>query len=129
MHQSHDRGGPRRFHLRLGALFRIQAGVAVLLAVVVMVCQLPADVRGRVVSPLGFVSVTSILAWAMYSASRLVFSRFTAPLLAVLMDGIAGAAFSRPQIDNPVELAMLGMAVVLAWVLEAGWLDARDDQA
>ena len=127
MEENSYRSKRRRLHLRLGALFRIQAGVAVLLAAFIMVARLPPDVRGRAISPLAFVSLTSVLAWATYATSRCIFSRFTAPLLAVLIAAIAGAAFSRPKIDNPAELAMLGTSVALSWILGAGWLDTRDD--
>lgn len=119
-------GSGGRFHLRLGALFRIQAAVAILLTVIILLSQRTAD-SGRAVSSFGFIVLTSTLACATYTASRFVFSRFTCPLLAVLSSGIVGAAFSRPKLDNPAELAILGMCVALSWILGVAWLDIRDD--
>lgn len=127
MDRQFDLSGGGRFHLRLGALFRIQAAVGILLTVIILLSQRPADMRGRAASSFGFVLLTSALACATYAASRIVFSRFTSPLLAVLISGITGAAFSRPKVENPAELAVLGMCVAISWILGMAWLDVRDD--
>ncbi|HWB11295.1 MAG TPA: hypothetical protein VG826_18850 [Pirellulales bacterium] len=118
----------RRFRLRLGELFRVQAGAAILLAVVLVVDRLAPERYSRSVSPLAFILVTSTAAWTTYVASRRFFSRFTSPLLAVLSAGILGGAFTRLGTDNPAELAVLGMCVALSWVVGAGWLDSGDNR-
>lgn len=127
MHSPSEFSGRERFHLRLGAIFRIQAGVAVLLTVAIVIRYFPHDWRGRAVSLPEFILATSILAWATYALSRCVVSRFTSPLLALLMAGVTGSAFTRPKIDNPAELAVLGMCVALAWILAAGWIDVPEE--
>lgn len=127
MHSPSEFSGRQRFRLRLGALFRIQAGIAVLLTVAIVIRHLPHDWRGRTVPLLEFILVTSLLSWITYAISRYVVSRFTSPLLALLLSGLTGSAFTRPKIDNPAELAVLGMCVALAWILAAGWIDVRDD--
>jgi hypothetical protein len=99
-----------RRRLRLGELFRVQAGVAILLAVVLVIRRFVTDWRGPAVSPLAFLLVTSIAAWVTYVGSRRVCSRFTSPLIAVLIAGISGGVFTRPRVDNPAELAVLGFA-------------------
>lgn len=127
MHSPTEFSGRQRFHLRLGALFRIQAGIAVLLTVAIVIRHLPHDWRGRAVPRIEFILVTSLLSWITYAISRCVVSRFTSPLLALLLAGLTGSAFTRPKIDNPAELAVLGMCVALAWILAAGWIDVYDD--
>ncbi len=117
--------GRIRLRLRLSEVFRIQAGFALLLAAVAVLSRMPADLRGRALSPIDFTFVTSVLALAAYAVSRFVCCRFTCPLVAVLVGMVAGASFARP-IDNPIELAALGTCVAFSWVVGLGWLDRRD---
>ena len=118
----------RRFRLRLGELFRIQAGFAVLFGAVTVLYRVRPELHGRVISPIEFTFVTSSVALVSYAACRCVFSRFTCPLVGVIMAGVAGIMFARPKVDNPLESAMLGMCVAFSWIVGLGWLDRRNDR-